>query len=84
MNFFLLLDLREINNGSSIPQINNYTIEPVKIAFPKSLSRQRAIIDKLAAISLGTQHVEAIYQKKVDALEELKKSLLHQAFTGQL
>ena len=32
--YFLRLDLREINNGSSIPQINNYNIEPLPISFP--------------------------------------------------
>ncbi len=28
--------------------------------------------------------LESIYQQKLAALDELKKSLLHQAFTGQL
>jgi len=31
-----------------------------------------------------TQRLESIYRQKLDALEALKKSLLHQAFTGQL
>ena len=31
-----------------------------------------------------TQHLEGIYQQKLAALEALKKSLLHQAFTSQL
>lgn len=31
-----------------------------------------------------TQGLAAIYQRKLAALEALKKSLLHQAFTGQL
>lgn len=31
-----------------------------------------------------TQHLESIYQQKLVALEALKKSLLHQAFTGEL
>ncbi len=31
-----------------------------------------------------TQRIESIYQQKLAALNELKKSLLHQAFTGQL
>jgi type I restriction enzyme S subunit len=31
-----------------------------------------------------TQRLESFYQRKLTALEALKKSLLHQAFTGQL
>jgi len=31
-----------------------------------------------------TERLEAIYQQKLAALEALKKSLLHQAFSGQL
>src|SRR5882762_7187962 len=50
-NYFLRLDLREINNGSSIPQINNYSIEPLLIAFPSSIKEQRAIVVKLASLS---------------------------------
>lgn len=83
-NFFLRLDLREINNGSSIPQINNYSVEPLLIAFPKSTAEQQAIVAKLNSFSEETQRLTFIYQQKLAALEELKKSLLHQAFSGQL
>jgi type I restriction enzyme S subunit len=31
-----------------------------------------------------TQGLEAVYQQKLTALDDLKKSLLHQAFSGAL
>jgi type I restriction enzyme S subunit len=31
-----------------------------------------------------TQRLESLYRQKLAALDELKKSLLHQAFNGQL
>ena len=31
-----------------------------------------------------TQRLESIYQRKLAALDDLKKSLLHQAFSGEL
>lgn len=31
-----------------------------------------------------TQRLESFYQQKLAALNELKKSLLHQAFSGQI
>jgi type I restriction enzyme S subunit len=42
------------------------------------------IVDLLEAIDADTHRLESIYQQKVAALEALKKSLLHQAFTGHL
>ncbi len=35
-------------------------------------------------LATETQKLETIYQRKQEALEELKKSLLHQAFNGEL
>jgi type I restriction enzyme S subunit len=55
------------------------------IKVPKiPLSEQRAIAAKLDALSVETQRLESLYQRKLAALDELKKSLLHQAFIGQL
>jgi type I restriction enzyme, S subunit len=48
------------------------------------LSQQNAIVSKLDALSTETQRLEAIYQQKLAALDELKKSLLHKAFNGEL
>lgn len=83
-NFFLQLDLREINNGSSIPQINNYSIEPLLIPFPISTAEQQAIVTKLNSLSEETQRLANVYKCKLIALETLKKSLLHRAFSGAL
>lgn len=82
--FFQQLDLREINSGSSIPQINNYNIEPLLISFPKSIELQQAIADRLTQLSAQTKRLESIYERKLAALDELKQSLLHHAFSGQL
>ncbi len=49
-----------------------------------SLKEQKAIATKLDDLREETQHLESIYQQKLTALESLKKSLLHQAFTGEL
>ena len=39
---------------------------------------------RLQALHEETQRLESLYQRKLAALDELKKSLLHQAFSGQL
>ena len=82
--YFLNVDMRKLGSGSSIPQINNYDIEPLAISFPSLLSEQTRIVSQLENLTTETQRLESIYQQKLAALEELKKSLLHQAFTGAL
>ena len=53
--------------------------------FASRLSKkQKRIVAKLDALREETQRLESIYQRKLAALEALKKSLLHQAFSGQL
>ena len=48
------------------------------------LARQQEVAAKLNAIIEETERLESIYQRKLAALEVLKKSLLHQAFSGEL
>ena len=49
-----------------------------------SLKDQHTIVQKLDALSAETKKLEAIYQKKIEDLEELKKSVLQKAFAGEL
>jgi type I restriction enzyme S subunit len=48
------------------------------------LQDQRRIIVKFNALAAETQRLESIYQQKLAALGELKKSLLHEACSGKL
>ncbi|MDD2500178.1 MAG: restriction endonuclease subunit S [Geobacter sp.] len=45
---------------------------------------QMRIADEISALRDETQRLESIYQQKLAALDELKKSLLDQAFRGEL
>lgn len=58
-------------------------IKGLKIELP-SLDEQHRFVSAMDSVREETQHLESIYQQKLTALEELKRSLLHQAFTGQL
>ena len=82
--YFLNVDMRKLGTGSSIPQINNYDVAPLLISFPKSLATQEEIVSKLDDLREETQRLARLYERKQAALEALKKSLLHQAFTGEL
>lgn len=54
------------------------------MSFPHSVQEQKAIVSKLDAIAAEVGRVEAIYQKKLNSLTELKQSVLHKAFAGEL
>jgi hypothetical protein len=48
------------------------------------VERQREVAAQLSAVEAETRRLASIYQRKIDALDELKKSLLHEAFSGNL
>lgn len=67
----------------TMKKISNGAVRTLPISLPP-LSEQRRIVTQLDALSAETQRLAALYERKLAALEELKKSLLHQAFTGEL
>jgi len=58
-------------------------ITDLEIALP-SVTDQQRMVSTMDSIREETQRLESLYQRKLAALDELKKSLLHQAFSGQL
>jgi type I restriction enzyme S subunit len=70
--------------GTSGQQVVTTThIKALKIPLP-SLKDQQAIIQKLDILSIEVKKLEVIYQTKINDLEELKKSVLQKAFSGEL
>lgn len=75
--------LKEKGKGTARDNINLGTFENQKFPFP-SLKEQQTIVRQLDALRAETQKLEAMYQKKIADLEELKKSILQKAFAGEL
>ena len=69
--------------GLSVPHISGTQIQSFKFSKP-SLREQYSIIDSLDELKSETKRLEAIYQRKLAALKELKQSILRKAFTGEL
>ena len=76
--------IRAKGTGATVQGIKASLLKLIEISFPADLSVHRSFVDKLDALSEETQRLESIYQQKLTALEALKKSLLHRAFTGEL
>ena len=74
-----------LNSGqTTLPIINKSKWSALTIWLPQTLAEQEVIAIKLDVLIKETKSLESIYQQKSTALDELKKSLLHQAFSGQL
>ncbi|WP_270793571.1 restriction endonuclease subunit S [Aeromonas sp. QDB36] len=58
-------------------------IKDLKISLP-SPQEQIRLVSLLDSVLEETQRLESLYQRKIAALDELKQSLLQQAFSGQL
>lgn len=72
-----------IQTGIGVPHISSQQIKDFEFARPP-LSEQRRMAENLESLSIETQRLASVYGRKLAALEALKKSLLHQAFTGKL
>ena len=73
----------KLGTGSTFPNVSSDILSSIKIAFPPFVE-QKAIVKKLDALSAETKKLEKIYEQKLASLEEFKKSVLQQAFTGKL
>ena len=69
--------------GTNIKSLNQATLSALVIPFPSSAEQGR-IVEQIETLNVETQHLETIYQQKFAALDNLKKSLLNQAFSGAL
>ena len=73
--------VRAIGQGSAQANIHMGTFEHERFPFPK-VAEQRRIVAKLDNLSEETQRLESLYLRQLTALDELKKSLLAQAFSS--
>ncbi|MDI6746310.1 MAG: restriction endonuclease subunit S [Rhodocyclaceae bacterium] len=72
-----------VQTGIGVPHISGQQIKDFAYASPPAADQER-IAAKLDALSGEIRNLESLYQQKLTALDDLKKSLLHQAFSGQL
>ena len=65
------------------PNLSITDLKKLLIPCP-SVEKQKEIVIKLNSMSNETKKLEAIYTQKIADLEEMKKSILQKAFSGQL
>jgi type I restriction enzyme S subunit len=70
-----------VQTGLGVPHISGQQINDFQFARPK-LAEQGQIADSLETLRSECLRLESVYQRKLTALDDLKKSLLHRAFSG--
>lgn len=68
---------------AGMPKVNREYLFEFSIWLP-DVKEQEILCKKLDSLHEETQRLESIYQRKIIALDELKKSLINKAFSGEL
>ncbi|MEZ5613928.1 MAG: restriction endonuclease subunit S [Rhodocyclaceae bacterium] len=69
--------------GAVVKNISGDLVKKAVLPIPP-LAQQHDLAERFFEFSEETQRLETLYRQKLTALDDLKKSLLHRAFSGQL
>ncbi len=78
------IPLDEYITGAAQPKLNQKALNSIPIPIPRAVAEQAQVVDRLDRVAEQSELLKAQYERKLAALDELKKFLLHQAFTGAL
>lgn len=70
-------------SGATRPRVNLSDVRNIKLKLP-SLEEQKVIVNELDELILKINKLEEILNRKINSLEDLKKSILQKAFNGEL
>lgn len=70
--------------GIGVPNLHLKEIRDVMVSFPVSIEEQKNITTNLDFLLDQRNMLEDIYQQKLNSIDELKKSILQKAFSGEL
>jgi len=76
-------EIKRLTGGAASPHLNVRSTKSLPIPLPP-IAEQREIVRRLGLLTAEIRRLTSMYRQKVTALEALKESLLHQAFTGRL
>jgi type I restriction enzyme S subunit len=79
----VLKTLDILRTGSSIPQLTVPMFKTYSIPVP-DLEKQKEIVETLDIVDNHIQSLLSTYEEELKNLEELKKSILQKAFSGEL
>ncbi len=72
------------SKGSTVQHINMKDIRKLSFGVIPSLAKQSEDIEVIEKVSIYTAKMENKYRRKIEALQELKQSIIEKALTGKL
>ncbi|HDR7771516.1 TPA: restriction endonuclease subunit S [Bacillus paranthracis] len=81
--WFLTVDLAKLNNGSSVPQINNKDIGPLNFPLPP-LNEQKRIAEKVECLLNKVEEAKQLVEEVKETFELRRAAILDKAFRGEL
>ncbi len=76
-------ELERLATGATMKNLSNTSLRNLSISVP-SVDDQKQILAKFDVIHTESERLRSLYQRKLDALDELKQSILQRAFSGEL
>lgn len=70
--------------GAAQPKLTQGALNSIPIPLPQSTAEQRRVVKRIDVLASACTDLNELYRKKTQALEELQRSLIQYAFTGEL
>ena len=81
--FLNSISLERYVSGMAQPKLNQKALNSILIPIAPKEIREK-VVNNLDSLKGNVNSLETIYQRKLEAIAELKQSILEKAFTGQL
>ena len=82
--YFESISVAEFVRGAAQPKLTQKALNAILVPLPSSVGERKAIVAELDSVSAESQRLSRLYEQRQAALADLKRSLLHQAFSGNL
>jgi len=69
--------------GANISNLNQKILTSLPIVFP-SYDQQELLVENIKQVEFEAKKLERVYTSKLNSIDELKKSILQKAFSGEL
>lgn len=83
-NWFASVSLVEFLTGTAQPKLNQGALNSLEIPLPTALEERKSLAEGIVELRMQAGEATRIQADKELSLDQLRQSILHRAFTGQL
>lgn len=82
--YFESISVAEFVRGAAQPKLTQKALNAILVPLPSSVGERKAIVAELDSVSAESQRLSRLYEQRQAAFADLKRSLLHHAFSGSV